>query len=110
MKALAFALVLTGAAPVSAQPVVSQDPGTQLQMMMSPDYVQAADKASMQYKACLIDHATALAKNKKIAPDLLIRAARSKCEKEAGTLAMWRSDEVAKHIEDKVLAQLLERN
>lgn len=111
MKASVLALLVTVAVPVFGQPVVSQDPGTQLQMMMSPEYVKAADSASTNYKACLLDHATALhKKNKKVAPDLLIRAAKSDCQKEAGILAMWRSEEVAKHIEDHVLAELLERN
>jgi len=109
MKAFVFVFAVVVAAPVLGQPAPSQDPGAQLQMMTSQGYVQAADGASTNYRTCLLEHATALRKkNKKVAPDLLIRAAKSNCQKEAGILAMWRSDEVAQHIEDKVLGELLD--
>jgi len=98
MKALGSVLLLVVASPAVAQ----------LTPHPTADYVSAADNASHKYKACLTEHAKPLAaKNKNVSPDVIIKAAKTKCQAEGAILSLYRSDAVVKLVDDKVLADLL---
>lgn len=105
MKSSVLLILLACSNPVLAQSTT--DPSLQALIAQTD---QAAESAKAKYSTCLLNGATAMRKkNKKVAPDLLVRAARSNCRAQAALLSIAISDEAVTRVEDKVLAELLER-